>query len=108
MFAFFAGLFSDLLTSSVVRFLALKIVLSALFITVLPIILNNVFYSILNSLISSFSSSVSSSNVHSITVQLTGLAAFLASHLQLVSFVSILMSALALRVTFKLFGLLHI
>ena len=104
MLAAIAGFISDLLASSVVRFLAIKLVLSALFITVLPIVLNNLFYHILSSFLSSISSHFP--DTQSVTVQLTGLAAFLADHLQLVSFVSILMSALALRLTFKLFGLL--
>jgi len=95
---------ASLLSSSAARFIALRVVLSFLFITVLPIILNNVFYDIMSIFINSLSSHLSST--HPFTVQLTGLAAFLASHLQLVSFVSILMSALALRATFKLFALM--
>ena len=93
------GWFGTLLASSVARFLALKIFLTLLFVTVLPIVLNNFFYKILEMGLSRVTSATG--EIQSFVLQLSGLSAFFASHLQLVSAVSILLSALSLRFTLK-------
>jgi len=94
---------AEFLSSSVARFLAMKLLLTTLFIVVLPIVLNNFLYFVVHLAISHINSAFSSSGVHSYVLHLAGLAGYIAMHLQLTSLVSVLLTAVALRFTFKVF-----
>lgn len=93
-----AGFFGSVLTSSVARFLALKVVLTTLFITVLPLVLKHIIIWVSDGLLSSFTG-VLPSDVQSFVIQLSGLSGYLANQLRLVEAVSIILSALCLRFT---------
>jgi|Deesub1362A_J573_1020465.scaffolds.fasta_scaffold04255_4 hypothetical protein len=95
------GLVGSLLSSSVARFVALKIVLWGLFVTVLPVVLINVFAEILQGLMDVVGASVGSGS-EPLLVQFTGFAGWLAYHLRIPEGFSLLFSALAFRFTLRL------
>ena len=94
---------AEFFASSVARFLAFKLLLTTLFIIVLPIVLNNFLHSLVSMAISHINTALTSSGVQSTVLHLTGLAGYIAMHLQLTSVVSVLLTAVALRFTFKVF-----
>jgi len=95
--------FGQFLSSSVVRFVALKVLLTTLLVVVLPIVLQNLFCKILGVFHNKMLDVVG--DPQSTIVQLSGLAAFFAEHLQLPLVVSILLGAVATRSSLKLMRL---
>jgi len=94
-----AGALSSLFSSSVVRFMAMKVILTALFVTILPIILNNFAYKLIDIALS-FLTGVSSPQ--SFVLNVAGLGAFFADHLNLVPAINVIIAALVTRFTLKL------
>lgn len=101
LIAWLGSAIASLLESGVLRFLATKVVLQTLFMVVLPIVLYNLFCAIIDEYMSFVTTHISYDS-SSVVVHLTGLAGFLADRLGLVNAVSILMSAVAIRFTFRM------
>lgn len=100
MMALLSGLFAALFSETAAYYVAIKVVLTTLFITIVPIILNNFFKSILDgvlSLVSTYAGSVSP-----MTVSFTGLAGWLANELQLPGCFAVIFAAVALKVTLRM------
>ena len=94
--AFLARIFSV----SVLRWLALKSVLTALFVVVLPVILNNFLYEILN-LSFNFLDSIFN-NISTINVNFTGLASYILQEIYFTEWFSIIVSAIIYKFTIRL------
>lgn len=92
--------FGEFLASSVARFIAMKILLTTLFVVVLPIILNNLIVEIMTLIYEKAMTVLG--DTQSALIQLTGLAAYLADLLQLPLFVSILLGAVSVSFTLNL------
>ena len=95
--AFAANLFG----SSVVSFLAFKVVLYALFVTILPIVLNNVFKKIIDGVIS-VANTYAGSGAPSMVVTFTGAAASLVNIVGLPFAFSIIIAACAFKLTLRM------
>jgi len=97
------GIFSSLFALMSSHFLATKIVLTVLFVTVVPIVLNNLLYDLIDELISFVLSNMDTNTVLSQTVfQFTDLAGWLIQTMQLDTAFSVVISAVALKFTLKL------
>lgn len=96
-----AGLLSVLLgkilTDNLLRFIATKTLLATLFIVVLPIVLNNFVYELVSYALD-MASSVDSSSLPDLTLSFTGLAGWFASNLYLPDALSVVISAVSVRV----------
>jgi len=85
------------------HYLATKVILTVLFITVLPIILNNLIVDLTTEIFSVVSSNLDTNSVLSQTVfQFAGLAGWFIQVLKLDVAFSVVISAIALRFTLKL------
>ena len=96
--------FGEMLSSSVVQFIAFKILLTTLFVIVLPLVLQNLFCKILEIFHNKMLATIG--DPQATIVQLSGLAAFFAEHLQLPLVISILLGAVATRTSLKLMRLI--
>jgi len=88
-----------------VKWIAFKAVMLVLFMTVLPIVLKNVFYDLLQTFMSTAASKmggVSTGSLAAHTVQISGMGGWLASVLKLPECFALILSAVALRLTLKL------
>lgn len=92
----------SILASETARVVALKIILYALFTIVLPVILVNVFYEIMDSFLTEALNSSSGFIGSSSSFSLTGFIGFFASCLRLPEVFSIIMGALATKVSFRM------
>ncbi len=96
-----AGLFSILigkiLTDNLLRFAATKTLLATLFIVVLPVVLNNFVYSLLEYAFN-LAGTVNPSSLPSLTLSFTGLAGWFFSNLYLPDALSVVLSAVSVRV----------
>jgi len=92
--------FGSFVASSVARFIALKILLTALFVVVLPIILNNLIVKLMTALYNKALLEVGTTD--SAIIDLTGLGAFLADSLSLPLIVSILLGAVSVSFTLNI------
>jgi hypothetical protein len=102
LLAWLAGTVASFFASKTAEALALKIILTALFMVILPIVLNNVFYDIMESLLTAANEKVGDTGTTSAVLQLSGLAAFLASHLRLPEALSIIITGVTTKVTLRL------
>lgn len=100
------GAIGTFLSSTVVRFVALKILLTGLFVLVLPVILNNVFHSILGELMQSALDNVDLGTTSSLRYALSGVGAYWGGLLKLPECLSIILSACACRLTLRFARLL--
>jgi len=101
-----AGWFGVALASSASRFLVLKAMLLFLFVTILPVVLNNVIYSLLNTFMTKAASASTGFNAGTSPVlALQGLGAYLASQLGLPEAMSIILSAVAIGATLRILKL---
>jgi hypothetical protein len=89
----------------VVRFVALKVLLTGLFVLVLPVVLNNLFHSILSEIMQVALDNVDVGST-SLTYTLTGVGAYWGALLRLPECLSIILSACACRLTLRLARLL--
>ncbi len=97
MGALIAMLAGKLLTDNLLRFIAMKTVLATLFIVVLPVILNNFVYEIIEYAIN-LASSTPTSGLPSLTLNLTGLAGWFFANLYLPDALTVVISAVSVRV----------
>lgn len=98
MLRWFLGVFVRFFTLAVNNFLATKIILGILFVTILPIVLNNVIYDLMSTVFSTVQT-YASENSPSLqtTVSWTGLAGYMMDACGVVSALTIVMSAMACR-----------
>ena len=94
--------FASALGYSAVRFVAWKVVVYTLLVTVVPIIFTNIVYSLIESAISLVGSAQSQYGVSGYIMQLTGLAAWLAQEMYLVEGFSLIMSAVLFRLAIRM------
>lgn len=87
-----AKIFGD----NVIRFIAGKAMLTALFVVVLPLVLNNFLYDIIQALMTWVNGQISSNSIDA-SNSFTGLAAWLINRLRLPECLSVLVSALTLK-----------
>lgn len=105
LIAWLAGAFASALGASVVRFAAWKLVAYSLFAVILPIILNNFVYKMMQHSMSIMSSIQTQYGLQNgVLLQLTGLAAWFATHLKFPEAFAVIMSAVLFRVTMRLFA----
>ncbi|MDA8326555.1 MAG: hypothetical protein M0033_10100 [Nitrospiraceae bacterium] len=95
-----AGLVARLFSSQVARWVIFKALVQLVVITILPVVLINVYNSILVSRFNALTSN--SGSASSLTVQFVGLAGWLASQLMVPQAFAIIISAVAVRFTFRL------
>ena len=100
--AWLFGVFNVFLTTIGNHFLATKIIMGVLFITVLPVVLNNLIYDLIETSLNFISSSVTSEGLEPFSMQLTGLGAWLAEVLKITDAFSVIMSAVAFKFTLRL------
>lgn len=98
-----AGVFGKFISFGSTHFLATKIILTTLFITILPVVINNLIYDITEEIFNLVFQNLDTSNVLSQTVfEFTDLAGYFISVFKLDLSFSVIMSAVALRFTLKL------
>lgn len=99
--SWFLGAFTRLFGVMAANVLATKIILTALFVVVLPIVLNNVLYGLMDVVFSAAQGFASTHDPDLPTVvSLTGLAGYMADVLGLIDAFSVVLSAMALRFMF--------
>jgi hypothetical protein len=106
MLSLISALFARLFSNTELFWTALKTVFSTLTITVLPIILTNVFKAIVDGVLSLITSMIGS--VSPLAVSLTGLAGWLASALSVPACFAILFTAIAIKFTLRLIPFVRI
>ena len=84
-----------------VRFAAKKVLISSAIMVLLPIALWNFLYKVMDWTLTYINTSMSGS-VSTTVLELSGLAGYIATHLQLPQVVSVLLSALVLHLTLRL------
>lgn len=100
--AWLAGAFASAIGYSAVRFVAWKLVIYAVIVTIVPIIVMNIVYSIIEKSMALAATAQGQSGITGHVIQLTGLAAWFAIHLKLVEGFSLIMSAITLRISLRL------
>lgn len=100
MWAWLGSSITALLASSVARFTAMKIIISVLVLTALPIILNNVIYKIIEILLQIINQNTGS--MTSAVAQFSGLSGWMLSNLSIPEGISIFLSAVAIKYTLGL------
>ena len=106
MFAFLAGLFAQLFGQSLAWYVALKTLLVTLIMVVLPILLTNFFGSIISGLLTLAGEQLGSSS--SVVAELTGVAAYIATQLELPAAFAVIFSAFAAKFALKLIPFVRI
>ncbi len=97
--SFLGGWFARLLGSAVVRAIALRAMLLALFVTVLPRVLYNLLSEVTQEIFDIVSAQVGTSHVGAQVLQVAGLAGWFAIQLHIPEAFSLIMTAVAFRVT---------
>lgn len=98
-----AGIFGKFLAFGSTHFLATKIILTTLFITILPIVINNLIYDITEEIFNLVSFNLDTSNTLSQTVfEFTDLAGWLIQIFKIDQAFSVVISAAALKFTLRL------
>jgi hypothetical protein len=88
-----------------VKWVAFKALLLVLTMTVLPIVLKNVFYDLLSAIMTAVNNkvgSVGTGSIGAVTAEVTGMGGWLAVQLMLPECFSLMLSAVAFRLTLKL------
>lgn len=101
---YIAGLFGRLLSAETLRFAALKLLLVAIFTTVLPVVLNQVVYSFVERAIQYANSETA--NISAVTIQLIGFGGYLGTQLKLPECFSIIMGFVSSRLTLRMMRVL--
>jgi len=92
--------FGSFLASSVARFIAFKVLMTALFVVVLPVVLNNLIVTIVTAI---YDKAVGvTSGVQAAIIDMSGLAGYLANALGLPLVLSILLGAVSVSFTLNL------
>lgn len=101
--SFIASLFGKIFSFGASHFLATKIILTTLFITILPIVIYNLIYDLTEELFNIVSSNLDTSNVLSQTLfSFTDLAGYLIVAMKIDQAFSVVVSAIALKFTLRL------
>ena len=100
MFAFLSGLFAQLFSTSLAWYVGLKALLVTLIMVVLPILLTNFFGSIISGLLTLAGEQFTGST--SVVAELTGVAAYIATQLELPAAFAVIFSAFAAKFALKL------
>lgn len=108
MWAWLARAFGTFLESGVARTLAMKVIILALFVTVLPIILNNFIYDIIKIGMDQMVSRTGNNQLQPVVVTFTGVAAWLITMARLPDCLSLLLSALGVRMMLNMIPFLRI
>jgi hypothetical protein len=106
MFAFLAGLFAQLFATSAAWFVALKLLLVTLIMVVLPILLTNFFASIVSGILTLAGEQFTGAS--SVVAELTGVAAYIATQLELPAAFAVIFSAFAAKFALKLIPFVRI
>jgi len=91
------GAVAKLLSVETLKFIAMRAMMLSLFTVILPVVLYNVANSLLNDYLAYVSSVLPGSGYEGAIIELSGLGAWLAQRLQLVSCVSIFLAGVNLR-----------
>lgn len=95
------GFLARFITESAIKWLAVRAFIYSLFVLVLPVILYNLFGRIVYE-IGSYALSQISQGSDSIIIQLSGLSAWMAVHLKLPESLSVVLSAVSLRMALNM------
>ena len=106
MFAFLSGLFAQLFATSAAWYVGLKALLVTLIMVVLPILLTNFFASIVSGILTLAGEQFAGSE--SIVAELTGVAAYIATQLELPAAFAVIFSAFAAKFVLKLIPFVRI
>ena len=106
--AWLSGFAANLFSNDVVQFIALKVVLYTLFVTILPIVLNNVFKSIIDGMISIANSATVGGGAPSMVIEFTGAAAALIQIVGLPFAFSVIIAACAFKLTLRMIPFLRL
>lgn len=93
------GAIGKFLTDKLLMYVAIKALIITLFVVVLPIILQNVVVWIFTEIFTFIQGQIPSGTLEDFTISLSGVGAYLAGCFQLPLCISILISAIALRIT---------
>ena len=99
---FIARLFS----ASVLRWLAMKTLLTTLFIIVLPIVLNNFISKLIDVAFNIINNYLGETNT--IVVSFTGLASYILNEIYFTNWFSIILSAILLKITLRLIPIIKV
>lgn len=97
LFALLTGGLARLFTDKIIGFVALKIVLAFLFITVVPILLNNFLYDMIEIIMGFATSQIGTQATLNGAMSFTGFVAWVIDCFQLPQALSVMVSALILR-----------
>lgn len=100
MFAWLGSAFASLLAGSAARFMAMKVILTFVVLTVLPILFNNIIYWFISDVLSVITSNTGSISPY--VASFSGLAGWLMNKLRIPEGISIFMSAVAIKYTLGL------
>lgn len=95
--SFLASFLARLFSYETAKYIATRALLYSLFTVVLPAVLLKTFNMIISDILNYASSHLSSADIPSLTIQFTGLAAYLARLLKVPEAFSVIISALSLR-----------
>ena len=98
------ALLAKFLGASTLKFLAMKALAITITTLVLPVVLFNVFVKIQETIMNYAVNHVSSSGVGAVTIELSGMGAWLGEQLQVSLCLSIIMSAVATRFVLNMIG----
>jgi len=98
-----ASWFTKLLTWRTAQFVALRILLFSLLTVVLPLVLHNVFWWIFGEIANYFKQAAGANpqGLSAVTIQLTGLAAWMGAKLKLPESLGLILSAASVRLTYS-------
>lgn len=102
LISWLGGAFASLIGYSFVRFTATKLVLWALMVTVLPVILTNFIYSLIEGSLELMQEAQSGHGLSSVSMQLTGLAAWVATRVYIPEGLSLVLSAVTFRIALRM------
>lgn len=105
LLSWFGSLGAKFLTDSLLKFAAYKILAFVLLTVTFPIVIKNLI-TWLFEILTSFVDDIELGDLSSTVVELTGLAAYVAQHLQLVDCVSVILTAIAIRFTLNFIPLI--
>lgn len=100
--SFLGSAFAKIFTDKVLGYIAMKAILVFLFVTIVPLILNNFLYDIMEILFNFSSSQTSGAGTINGAMSFSGLAGYLVAQFKLPECLSVVVSALTLRVALQM------
>lgn len=89
------------LANDLLKWVAIKVILTTLAVIIFPIVLNNFLYDTMNTIFTFASSKIGSTSPFQQILTVSGVAAYLADKFQLVSCFSVLLSAISVRLVLR-------